>query len=671
VNNAKRRNLGAWNYDAVGQLLSEGGLWPNDTVKFTYANRLRTGLNVQSPDNPAWAQSYDYDSARRLTDTTSPAGSFGYAYEPVQLQCVERLTLPNGAVITNAYDDVARQTLTALVNSSGTDLDSYQYGYNKASQRTNVVRAAGDYVYYIYDTVGELTFATGYDPGGLIRIFDRFEYGYDAAGNLLSRARPFAPAKTGYGLNSLNQITNSTMGGPGFGGWLNLLSVSGSTTTPATNVTINGQTANLYVDNSFADNLYVTNGVNTFTAIATNVFGTTSTNTSVANVITNNSAYAYDLNGNLLTDGTRNFAYDDENELISVWQTNVWRNDFVYDGKLRRRIEKDFTWSGSVWSQTNETHFIYDGNLVVQERNTNNQPVVEYTRGKDLFGSFQGSGGIGGLLARSQDSLPPTPFYAAHAYYHADGNGNITAMINASQTIVAKYLYDSFGNLLAQNGSLADANQYRFSSKEWNKNSELYYYLYRFYDPSFQRWPNRDPLGEPGFETLHLVSQPLFIRKLRLNINDSEMQYFLAMAMQSGSIDVGSYLRNSHSSYRGNTISPLAFFNLLRNGQGNYAPNWPVELLEYPNLYEYVGNTPVNGVDPQGLWWGYIPTSGEEFWDWFKAVFSHVSDVTDIGNIGNDTLKCGQGMYNIITNEPPKIHYDPYDPNSPVPPTAG
>jgi hypothetical protein len=46
----------------------------------------------------------------------------------------------------------------------------------------------------------------------------------------------------------------------------------------------------------------------------------------------------YDLNGNLTNDGTRNFAYDDENQLTSVYVTNVWRSDFVYDGKLRRRI---------------------------------------------------------------------------------------------------------------------------------------------------------------------------------------------------------------------------------------------------------------------------------------------------------------------------------------------
>jgi RHS repeat-associated protein len=115
---------------------------------------------------------------------------------------------------------------------------------------------------------------------------------------------------------------------------------------------------------------------------------------------------------------------------------------------------------------------------------------------------MQGAGGIGGLLARSQDSLPPTPFYMAHSYYHADGNGNVTMLINAGQTVAAKYLYDAFGNTLAQSGYLAAANTYRFSSKEWNANSGLYYYLYRFYDPNLQRWPNRDPIGDHGFAVL-------------------------------------------------------------------------------------------------------------------------------------------------------------------------
>ena len=163
---------------------------------------------------------------------------------------------------------------------------------------------------------------------------------------------------------------------------------------------------------------------------------------------------------------------------------------------------KDYTWNGSSWLQTNEVRYVYDGNLVVQERNTNNLPQVTYTRGNDLSGKLQGAGGIGGLLARTDNSTLSSQPSTAHAYYHADDNGNVTYLLYPNQTMAAKYLYDPFGNMLAQSGLLADANLYRFSSKEWNANSGLYYYLYRFYDPNLQRWPNRDPLGELGFEII-------------------------------------------------------------------------------------------------------------------------------------------------------------------------
>ena len=205
----------------------------------------------------------------------------------------------------------------------------------------------------------------------------------------------------------------------------------------------------------------------------------------------------------MTNDGYRNFAYDDENELIGVWVSNVWSNSFSYDGKMRRRIVQQYTYlpSSSSYLLTNEVHFIYDGNLVVEERSAANVSMVSYTRGNDLSGTLQGAGGIGGLLARTTygQELPGAP---KTSFYHADGNGNVTALIYPDQQLAAKYLYDPFGNMLAMSGPLMNFNKYRFSSKDWDDNLGLYYYLYRFYDPNLQRWPNRDPLSEFGFQIL-------------------------------------------------------------------------------------------------------------------------------------------------------------------------
>ena len=468
-----------YGYDAVGQLLSEDGPWSGDTVSYTYQNWLRTSLSV---NGSAWTNGYSYDLARRLTSVTSPAGAFGYTYDPTRLQRVNSVSLPNGAHIANSFDSVARLTRTAMMSSCGVNLDSYAYIYNQANQRTSVTRAAGDSVNYRYDNMGELVSASGQTPGGVgNRLQEQFGYVYDAAGNLNIRTNNTLVQK--FNVNNLNELISATNGGR--------LTVAGVTTSPATNVTVNTSNALLYADLTFAStNQPWVNGSNTFTAVARDGYGHASTNVISVSITSTNNGYVYDLNGNLLTDGTRSFAYDDENQLISVWKTNAWRDNYVYDGKMRRRIVTNSVWNGIVWSPTNVTFFIYDGNLVVQERNSNNVVQVSYTRGNDLSGTLQGAGGIGGLLARTDTN--------GSAFYHADGNGNVTCLIFTNQTIAAKYLYDPFGNTLSQFGLLADANTYRFSSKEWNANSGLYYYLYRLYDANQQRWLNRDLIAEKG-----------------------------------------------------------------------------------------------------------------------------------------------------------------------------
>jgi RHS repeat-associated protein len=127
---------------------------------------------------------------------------------------------------------------------------------------------------------------------------------------------------------------------------------------------------------------------------------------------------------------------------------------------------------------------MYDGMMVIQMRGST---TSSYTRGLDLSGSLQGAGGIGGLLAQMVSG--------AHAYYHSDGNGNVTYLMRADQSLGARYRYDdAYGNVVTGGGTLS--NPFRFSSKEWMPRISLYYYGYRFYDASLKRWLNRDPIGE-------------------------------------------------------------------------------------------------------------------------------------------------------------------------------
>ncbi len=322
---------------------------------------------------------------------------------------------------------------------------------------------------------------------------EQLRYAYDAAGNLAYRTNNTLVEN--FQVNSVNELTTGTNGGR--------LTVMGTTSSQATNVTVNGTNALLYGDATFAaTNMPLTTA---YTAIAKDGYGRINTNTATVSLATN-SSFQYDLNGNLTNDGTMNFGYDDENQLTQVWVPNQWFSQFTYDGKMRRRIRQEYTWSGG-WVQTNIVYYVYDGNVVVQERDVNNLPTVSYTRGKDLSGSLDGAGGIGGLLARTDNNAQQT------AFYHADGNGNVTMLVNSYQAVVAKYLYDAFGNTLSLSGALAYANLYRFSSKEAHQNSGLVYYLYRYYDPNLQRWLSRDPVEELGGMNLYCLveNQPIVL----------------------------------------------------------------------------------------------------------------------------------------------------------------
>jgi RHS repeat-associated protein len=477
-----------FSYTAAGQLQSEDGPWNDDAISHGYTQGQRTGTTLAQPGDD-WLQQYAYDNASRLQTLTSPAGTFGYLYPASGFRPLPSgIALPNAAWITNHYDSLARLDYTALINRWGHVLDAYAYTHDPLGLRTNVVRDLGwttNSVAVGYDAIGQLTGWTGRESDGTARLNEQLRYVYDGAGNLRHRTNN-ALAQT-FGNNTINELTSVSRAGN--------LTVSGNTPAPAASVMVNGQPAQTYADFTFAStNHALVGGNNTFTNIAENVYGLKTTNV-VSAYLPAPCSLLYDLNGNLTNDGLRNFAYDADNQLVTNWVANAWKQEFVYDAFGRKRIERTYGWQGGQWTKTNETRYVYDGMLAVQERNASNEPLVTYTRGLDLNGTRQGAGGIGGLLARTDAG--------GSAFYHADGAGNITALMDAQNNIVARYLYDAFGRQVGQWGPLAEANRYRFSSKEVQPHSGLYYYGFRFYDPSLQRWLNQDPLGERGGMNLY------------------------------------------------------------------------------------------------------------------------------------------------------------------------
>ena len=66
---------------------------------------------------------------------------------------------------------------------------------------------------------------------------------------------------------------------------------------------------------------------------------------------------------------------------------------------------------------------------------------------------------------------------ATTSYYQADGLGSVTSLTNAAGTVAQNYTYDSFGNIIATTGSLV--NSFRYTGREWDTETSLYYYRAR------------------------------------------------------------------------------------------------------------------------------------------------------------------------------------------------
>jgi RHS repeat-associated protein len=490
-------------YTSAGRLAGESNAWA--AVSYSYLQGLRTAMSIGS-----WSQTYDYDSSWRMSSVASPAGAFGYSYSfsPAS-SLVTGISLPNGANIVNSYDSLARFKTTDLNNYWGHTLDGYSYSLDPLGLRTNIVRNLGltsSSVSVGYDNIGQITSWLAKETNGVPRLNEQLGLGYDSADNLHSRTNNLLTQT--FNVDAANELTNVSRSGT--------LTLSGATPAPATNIIVNGQAGQTYGDFTFAiTNLSLANGNNTFTNVAANVYGVRVTNTFTAN-LPSSVNLNFDNNGSLTNDGTRSFAYDSENQLTNVMVAEQWQSSFIYDGLNRRRIERDYSWNGSGWVKTNEVHFIYDGYRLVQERDTNNNVLVTYTRGLDLSGSLQGAGGIGGLLARTDGN--------GSTFYHADGAEDITALMDGSQNVLARYLYNPFGKLVGTWGSMAGVNEMQFSSMPQHDGLELY--PFRAYEPNFQRFLNQDPIQEAGGINLY-----------RANFNDP-LRYVDPFGLQEDAEDV-------------------------------------------------------------------------------------------------------------------------------------
>ncbi len=226
----------------------------------------------------------------------------------------------------------------------------------------------------------------------------------------------------------------------------------------------------------------------------------------------------HDADGNLLTDGRYRYQWDAENRLIAAIAHDPGaphRIEYGYDHQNRRVLRREYnaTEGGAL---TCETAFLYDDwNLLTEvpllpadSKRPAPSPKL-HTWGRDLSGSLQGAGGVGGLLAistvpqaaeGSAENRKPKSDNIPTVYFCYDANGNVTQLVDGVGELKAQYEYDAFGKAVVMTGKQALENSWRFSTKPEDVATGMLYYGYRWYDGVSGRWVSRDPLENQSDE---------------------------------------------------------------------------------------------------------------------------------------------------------------------------
>jgi RHS repeat-associated protein len=186
--------------------------------------------------------------------------------------------------------------------------------------------------------------------------------------------------------------------------------------------------------------------------------------------IPNRFCYAYDANGNTLSDSSgKQYSWDFENRLTSATVPGTGTTTFRYD-PFGRRVQK----SGPLGT----TNYLYDGPNAMEELDGAGNVLARYTHGTV----------VDEPLAELRSG--------ATSYYHADNLGSVTSLTDSTGTVANTYTYDGYGKVSASTGTLS--NPFRFNGHEFDSETQLHFYRARYYDQSVGRFISEDPFGFSG-----------------------------------------------------------------------------------------------------------------------------------------------------------------------------
>jgi RHS repeat-associated protein len=443
--------------NGAGAVASVDGPFSNDTINYTYDELGRVATRMLN----STGTELTYDVLGRLSQLEFPIGTFDYTYV-AQTGRRSTVTYPNGQTTTYSYlddeHDFRLQTIHHK-NPSAATLSKFDYTYdtvgNILTWRQERAGSAAKIYTFTHDLADQLTSAVLTDTSTPATILERQAWAYDEAGNRTVDQTDDAVFATSH--DAMNRLQSRAPGGPiVFAGSLN----------EAGTVTIDGTPAQVDASNNFTGTATLSGATTTVTVKAKDASGNETTQQYEVDASGNTTSYTYDANGNLTADGTKTYSWNALNQLVEVKEGTTTIATFEYDG-AGRRTEK---------VAAGLTHtYVYDAGNTSEERITgSSSDTIRYYYGAK----------VDEPLARKNSADVVT-------YYLTDQLGSIVQESNSGGAVTMERDYDLWGNPVEGAG----VSGFAFVGRDWDSETQLYYYRARYYSSENARFLNEDPLG--------------------------------------------------------------------------------------------------------------------------------------------------------------------------------
>ena len=505
-----RGNIDEYTYDALNRMTRSGNTYIGNYVRYFYDNQ---GNIIGIEDANLGRTQYSYDENNRLITITPPSGVGVTTYTYDNNGNVLQRTDGNNVQTNYTYDALNRVVFVEYPTSN------ISFSYDANSNYKTIANTAAETIQHTYDALNRVV-SSEID----FNVFNKtLNYTYDAMGNVKTVTDP-ADGVTTYTYDCLNRLK-----------------------------TITDPTADAYVFTY--DNIsrrtqltYPTNAYTTYKYDEANNLLNITTCTS-ADAIISSYNYTYDQVGNRMsmTDQTgkkTSYVYDQINRLTKTNYPAGTTVDYTYDGAYNRLTKTINSSSTTHYSYDGENKLTFDGtytyhydgagNLISKSdgvqtttyaynyenqltqvtlpdsstvtyqyyaifdrfSRTNTTETIYYLyEREDLLMELDNTGAL--ISQYTHGPYVDEPFSICSEvspyYYHYDGLGSITMLTDSAETVVNTYTYEDYGSIHSESETVR--NNYKYTGREHDSKTGLYYHRLRYYQPDVGRFITKDPLG--------------------------------------------------------------------------------------------------------------------------------------------------------------------------------